>query len=192
MTSKIEICNLALGNIGQSSIQDFDEDSAEAAACRDRYDQALRSCLSAIWWTFSKKVVTLALASSSEADEWTYRYQRPTDCVAGRYIVDPTGRWTRRIRFEIAGQEIWTDQKEAKFAYTRFVDDPSYYTAPFVDALSWRLGADLVMPLSLDRSIRSDSVQLFRQAIAIAGASDANEQDPYDMYERDAAWVEAR
>lgn len=192
MTSKIDICNLALSNIGQATIQDFDEASAEAAACRDRYDHALETCLSAIWWTFAKKTVALALASSDPADEWAYRYQRPADCVSGRYIIDPLGRFTRRVRFELAAREVLTDEPEARFAYTALITNPTQYTTPFVEVLTWRLAMDLVMPLSLDRSIRSDTFQIFQRAMGIAAASDANEQDPYDMYKRDASWIEGR
>lgn len=192
MTSKIEICNLALSNIGQASIQDFDEASAEASACRLRYDQALDATLAGFWWGFAKKVEALALASANAPAEWEYRYQRPSDCIEARYIVDPLGRWTRRVRFEVAGQEIYTDMPEAKLAYTRRVTDPTFYPPLFVDLLARRLGADMVMTLSLDRNIRADEIQLYQRGLAIAAASSANEQDPYDLYARDASWIEGR
>ena len=192
MTSKIEICNLALSNIGQASIQDFDEASAEASACRLRYDQALDATLSAFWWGFAKKTEMLALASATAPAEWDYAYQRPSDCLVMRYIIDPLGRWTRRIRFEAAGQEIYTDQPEARLAYTFRVTDPTFYPSLFVDLLARRLGADMVMTLSLDRNIRADEIRLYQQGLATAAASSANEQDPYDLYDRDASWIEGR
>ena len=95
VTSKVQICNMALQAAGtRSSIASLDEDSTEANACAAQYDAALEAALQAAHWNFARKQLALTLLKDATTsppgpvpEPWLYEYAYPSDCVQARYIV---------------------------------------------------------------------------------------------------------
>jgi len=190
MASIVQICNFGLGQIGQDTINALTEESPSARACSLYYEQARDAVLSEIWWGFATGQQTLALTSTNP-NEWDYAYTLPSDCLFPRYIP-PVVRNGTKIPFEWAGDEIWTDQDTAVLIYTKRVSDPALFHPLFVDALALKIATLVCMPLSVERSLRSDVVQLYRGAIAAARQADTNASDRYDYSNSNAQSIEAR
>ena len=65
ISSKIEICNLALARIEQSSISSYeDEDSMQAQYCRMSYEQSKSALLSQYSWSFAIDSATTQLKNT--------------------------------------------------------------------------------------------------------------------------------
>lgn len=150
MSSKVEIWNMALRAVGVSTtIAEEDERSAEAAACRDVYDEVLTTMLSEFPWPFALRRTTLALVEERPVDEWGYAYRYPPEALAIWRLVSSYRPDTRlsRVPFEVvgddAGQLIYTSQASAVVEYTVLVAEPERYPASFVSALKYRLGAEI-------------------------------------------------
>lgn len=190
MTSETSICNYALGQLGQQTIDDLTEDSPQARACSLFYAQARDAVLCEIWWGFATAEQTLAV-TATDPNEWDYAYTLPSDCLLPRYIP-PVVRNGMKVPFEWAGREIWTDQEDAVLIYTKRVTDPAYFHPLFIDAMALKLAVLVCMPLSVERSLRADALQLYRGSIALARQSDANASDRYDPSQIDAPSIEAR
>lgn len=190
MTSKLDICNLALQNIRQARIASLEEQSTEALEVDLRYDLSRDVTLQGAWWGFAKQVDSLALIDETP-DEWLYSYTLPNECVAPRYIV-PLEKGGKRIRFERARGKILTNHPDAKLAYTIRVTDPVQYPPAFIDAFSWRLAADIVLMLTGKRAERQDALQIFAEALAQAKRLDGNEDYHFEYTDHDASWVEDR
>ena len=84
MASQIDICNLALGRIGQqanvSSITPSDG-SAAADFCASWYPIARDAMLEMHAWGFSTKRVNLAVLDGQAPDGWQFAYAFPTDAI---------------------------------------------------------------------------------------------------------------
>lgn len=60
-TTSVEICNLALGHLGEAPIAAINDDNTRARACNKHYDTALEATLRSHRWNFaqSRRVVTI-------------------------------------------------------------------------------------------------------------------------------------
>lgn len=95
MSSRIQICNLALSLMGtRSSIANVSEDSAEADAMALHYDTSLDSVLAAAHWNFARKQANLAVLKDGTTTPpqdvpvpWLYEYGYPSECVNMRYVM---------------------------------------------------------------------------------------------------------
>lgn len=188
MPSVIEICNLALSNIGNSrSINNLNEQSKEAGACDLHYESCRDSVLADFDWNFATKRVALADTANPPPD-WQYAYQYPTDCLRITEIMVPGHRYptaAMRIQYEVGadyagtGKLIYTDQPSAWLKYVSRVADVNMFDAIFVEALAWRLAAAINMQLTGDASLGNNALSMYARVILSAGTHSMNEsQEP--------------
>lgn len=188
MTSVTEICNLALGHLGQAHIDHIDEASTEARECKRFYAAARDATLRGHDWDFARARAQLAALTETVAD-WLFVYQLPADCLAPRWLVQ-SDRAARPIRFRVEGSRLLTDQAGATLAYTSRVTDTLLFDAAFIEALSYKLAAHISLPLTEDLRRRQAMEQLFSNALMAAKADDANQDQDVQTYVPD--WIEAR
>lgn len=200
MTSKVEICNLALGNIRAASINAIDESSVEAQVCKARYDLALKFMLRDFPWRFSHKVQALALESMTP-NEWDYAYTYPTDCLRAKYILPTNQHMSTRtayyhldlphvkeqigpVQFEVGFNDtssrkvILTDQDEAYLAYTAYQTDTTNFDPLFIEALGWYLASLIAVPIvgiERGKDLRDNALQAYGMTLPYAQEADANE-----------------
>lgn len=175
--STVSICNMALTHLGASSIARLDEGSKESLTCGIYFEQARDATLRDHPWNFATLRRALADTGSSVAP-WAYGYAYPVNCLFAREIVNPAGR--APIPFEVAGdgmggRVIHTDQPQAVLRYTARITDLSAGDPLFIEALSWKLAAELAIPLTNNRSLRDMAESQYRALLSLARANDANE-----------------
>ena len=149
MSSKTEICNMAISHLGiGKEIANVDtEQSSEAQACRRFYNTARRTTLGDLYWSFATKFATLNLIASSPNEEWDYSYRYPVDCLDFRRILSGMRSDTSESRIiyklgqDTAGRLVYSDKENAECEYTADVEDPSLYSEEFILALSFRLAS---------------------------------------------------
>lgn len=193
MTSKVDICNLAISHLGVGkSIATFDtERSEEASACRTFWDQALKQTLRDFHWPFSRRTVTLALVEEDPTTEWAYAYRYPSTCIEARKLLSGTRNETRqtRIAYQIAadteGRLIYTDLEDAVLEYSALVTDTSLFPDDFAMALSCRLAVYIAPRLCGpdNQKQREYASQLYVAEISQAKANARNEEQPEEMPE---------
>lgn len=95
MTTDIEICNMALSEIGtQSTIATLAENSNEAIQCNVWYNTLRKRLLRAAQWGFARQQVVLTLLGDLIPDNtsvypYLFKYAYPTDALKIRYILQP-------------------------------------------------------------------------------------------------------
>lgn len=192
------IANAALEQIGaKSGIQNLNENSVEAKACKFWYEFCRVHVLEAYNWGFARKRLALA-ASSDDPPEgvWSYRYQYPVDCLRAREIENPLGPTADAIPFTIeetsdgSAKSILTNAEEAKLVYTRDVQQTSLFPAHFIDTLAAQLASRIALKLTGKRTIRDDMQKLYAGLLTVAPAHDANEA--VEDKPREAEWIRAR
>lgn len=93
MTTDIDICNMALSEIGtQSTIASFAEQSNEAIQCALWYDTMRKRLLRAAQWGFARTQVTLTQVADAIPDNtapfpYLFSYAYPDDALKIRYIL---------------------------------------------------------------------------------------------------------
>jgi len=203
MTSTVEICNMALGNIRAGSINDLSEASLPAEQCSLKYPILRDRMLNDGSWGFSRKIAVLATLTT-EVFNWAFSYQYPTDCMKINRIIPsfeelttdasgvvsqlrdseliPIKELRAQVPYEVFNfsdnRVIGSDHKELRIDYVAKVTDPNLFTPDFILALSHLLAAELAIPIvgaEVGRQLRSDSMTLYQNYLAAAIASDMNE-----------------
>ncbi|WP_339053862.1 hypothetical protein [Arsenophonus endosymbiont of Crataerina pallida] len=190
MASEIEICNLALSRVGNSRfINSFREKSKEAEQCSLHYPHCRDTVLTDFPWNFALKRIALA-DSGNSPPEWRYAYSYPNDCMKAIAIIRPGEKYSRpdqAINFQVGSDEagtsklIYCDQPKAWLHYVAKVTDVNMFDAIFIDALAWRLSAELARSLASNANIGNESFQLYQLAIENAAAHSLSESsEPID------------
>ena len=176
MASEVDICNLALGHIGDSATVSSinpPEGSAQAEHCSRFYPIARDSLLEMHNWGFATKRTNLALLTSNFS-EWKYCYAIPTDAVNLLAVLSSaaTDDYSVPLQYSASvmgvpiamggvyepqpytaealddGTEvIYTNQDAAMLRYTSLISDTSKFRPLFVESLSWLLASYLAGPV---------------------------------------------
>jgi hypothetical protein len=202
-TVEADICNVALYRIGQKEmIASLDEASVQASACKVLYPNARDVVLASFLWAFAEKYATLALLVPTRTG-WSYEYQLPSDCIAPRYIstgVRPGALTStvdsiclpasagagQKIAFAIGasddgtGRILLTDQAQAELVYTARITTVIAFPPLFIEALAYRLAADLALGLPVKPGVADQMERAFQMALARAGAAEfrGQQNDP--------------
>ena len=176
MATEVDICNLALANLGDdATIATLSppEGSAQAEKAARFYPIARNSLLAMHTWGFASKRGSLALTTNT-LDQWDYAYAAPADMMSAVAIISPTaqndyatrmsagdtpggitsnyaptivaGQYTPQ-QFAIEGSYIYTNQENAMLRYQAYITDPSLFPPLFVNTLSWHLASMLAGPI---------------------------------------------
>jgi len=194
MASEVEICNLALSHIGKYHINSLADAQKESIECRLLYPRARDSVLRDHPWNFARKQLTLGELTETYVN-WDYAYQYPVDCLLALEIYNPSGS-DDQIPFEIGisadlnSRVILTNHEQAVLIYTAAVTNPNIFDSVFIDAMAYRMAADLALPLRGDPQVQQAMLNLYAGLLGRAQTVNANEQfqDPVD----DCSFITAR
>lgn len=183
MSSKIEICNLALARIGQGIINNLDEFSPQAEQCRLHYASTRDALLREFPWNFSTRNILLAAAADKEVPGWLYIYQHPLKVLWVRklFTVDDTEPEIPH-QYEIVSTDseklICCDLYQAYAKCTMSVENEELFDPSFVEAFSYKLALALAMPLTNSSSRTQEVFSMYQQAIVSAKLAGAVEGGP--------------
>ncbi|MDB4871971.1 MAG: hypothetical protein JWL97_2975 [Gemmatimonadales bacterium] len=199
MTAKVDICNLALSHLANSSeIADLDaEQSKEAQACRRFFDEIRDEVLRDFPWPFAMTQGALALVASNPTIEWGYSYRLPAGCLNFRRILSGVRNDSRKSRIvyrlgqDAAGDLIFTDQPSAQAEWTAQITNTERFRPDFVLALSYLLAFRIGPRVAGDKvKVVADAQQNYYLQISKAKANALNEEQLDDS--PDSEFVSAR
>jgi hypothetical protein len=186
-------------------ISDLDEATTEAQACNALYAAKLDEVLAEAPWRWATARAALAALATVTRSTWAYVYALPTDCVTPRYLVPAgavpaapllttpwhfpsnsyvDGTFTvglgARVPFGTEydatyGALLVSNMDAAELVYTARVTVVPRFPPLFVDALAWKLAAELALALSVKPQVGLAMDQRYQQAVARAAAADANQ-----------------
>lgn len=176
MASEVDICNLALGYLGDAATLasiDPPEGSAQADHCARFYPVARDALLEMHDWGFATKRVALATLTNTSA-QWAYCYAAPTDLVNTIAVIasdaqddnsvamayaNPWGQVASPSQGTYSPQEfvleslgdgtdvIYTNQPGALLRYVARVTDTTKFSPLFVRTLAASLASMLAGPV---------------------------------------------
>lgn len=195
MSSKIDICNMALVEIGAEAIASFNEDSEAARQCKRLYDQTRLVMLDEHKWNFAQRKVYLAsVAVPSGYSQYSYAYSYPADALLVHKIYDRTDA---EAEFEIdmskegtvRTQLIFTDQEAAIAIYTADVEDTALFGPTFVETLKYYLASKLAY--SLGKNFRMQQTMLQMYLLFLNKAKTKNSKENHKP-QKSSPWVTQR
>ncbi len=195
--SQTGIINMALGRIGVKRISAINEDSTPAIAANAVWEYIRDEVLQVKDWVFAKTRVALAQNTTEPISGYDYAYDLPTDFL--RLVRDkkadpavyPTGAYGYSYTYGdlvITGIKysyiietlpigtlcLFTDYDNSSddlfITYIRKVTDPQKYTAAFINALAFRLAAELALQLTEGMTKYQAMMNLYPQALQSAEA----------------------
>ena len=178
-----QICNLALGEVGDSySIMDINETSNQAAVCRLFFEPTRDALLRSHPWSFARSLADLSALSADPVFGWDYQYQLPADFIR---LVEFNGldAWRTEDDFQVAngpegGLVLLTDEDAASIVYIKRVTDANLFDPLFVEALTLRLAMRVCTKLTKDDGIKDRLTREAKETMARARQTDANESRP--------------
>ncbi len=179
MPSLVDICNNALGYIGNSAqIEDFDtDDSTAGELVRLHYPQALDALLRRAIWPFAQRSVALAVVEADPTPLWAYSYRTPADCL--RPVSIPLSATTGApfaVASDVTGGLIYTSISPATLFYTALIEDVNLFPQDFADALAWALAVRIAYPLSKSFDVVGEARKGAALALATALTAAGNAQ----------------
>jgi hypothetical protein len=152
MSTREDICNMALSHLGQSKrIDDLDNDFGKAPdQCRTFFVPTRDELVRDFHWQFATAFVSLAGQIEEPTDEWAYSYTYPADCLRFRRILNTVSRVERnttRVPWRIAriggAKVILTDMDDAVGEYTMQITDVTLLQPDLVSAFALLLAAKI-------------------------------------------------
>lgn len=205
MPSQVEIANMALDVIGaRSTIASLNEGTPEANAINRQYPNALDSVLRAAHWNFARRQVPLTLLQDGTnggkvPTPWLYEYAYPSDCLLMRRIMpsvqvtpvaggtgqpSPVAAMAPPVKFILSTdmdasgnpvQVILTNQPQAVGIYTFRNQNTQMFDPLFVQCLAHYLGARICIPLTGDKVMMKNAMEMAHQFSLDAQAKNGNE-----------------
>lgn len=148
-TSIIEICNNALGAIGELPITSLTDNSKAARSCNQRWPSVRDAVLRAHEWACCCTDASLpASAVAPLSPEWDYAYPLPVDLLR---VVRVSTTEARLIElWEVVGRELLcSDTAPIIVRYVKREVDPQQYDALLSEALTTRLAYELAPSLEI-------------------------------------------
>lgn len=184
-SSTVQICNLALSEIGESTITSLTENSKAARECNLIFDQCLDYLLQIYPWNFAQERKRLAVLSDDPLFEYEYAFQLPTDpyCLQ---VNEMYGDY----EYVVEGRKLLTDQSICRIRYTKRIEDMTELSAVFVEVLTFYLATKLAKKLSSDESLSNNMYSRYERALKFAKMKDAQENSVKEV--PDGTWVKER
>jgi len=186
----VSIVNIALSRLGVTTpiTALTDTTSEQAIQANLIYETVRDSLVSEYPWRFATKhAPLLEVMADLYQTEYSYVYSYPSDCLRIlRVYSEGTEFDDGRHEHEVyltdcmccGGEEqkvIATDLADAHADYIVKVTDPELFTPAFADCLSWRLAAELAIPLARDFSRRDALYETYLRTLEGARSLDMSE-----------------
>lgn len=180
MPSEVDVCNIALAEIGADLIMTIDQNTSGAKACNARLADVRDGVLRAHPWNCAVKRFALPVLGDKPAYQWSFQYRLPTDpfCLRVLDLAEPDARW------QVEGRLILTDvPAPLRGRYIARVTDPNEWDALLVQAVAMRLAAAVAYRVTNSAAQGERCLRLYEEILRQARSVDAQEEPPAEAEE---------
>lgn len=191
MPSEVDLCNDALGQIGQSPITSLSDGSTNANYATTFYPNLRDSLLMNTNWTFNRKRVQLAQLPTPPLYEFAYQYQLPADFLKlVEYLGDAFNPNTANVlqlfdtntdpsfeRYKVEGRTLLTNDSIVFITYSKQITDPNFFSPLLYQCMTSWLAAKLASAINKDSklsmSLLKVAMDLLSEAMSVDGQQDS-------------------
>jgi hypothetical protein len=169
MASDVQICNMALTQLGARTITALtDQNSFEATICNLYFEDTTREVISEGQWTSTTRRASLAKTTNTPAFEYANEFQLPTNPFCLKVFKASIDG----LDYKIEGDKLVTDDSTVSILYAAYVTATGEYNDFLKDTISAKLSYKLAYPLTGDRNKVQDMFRIYQQALATNLAKD--------------------
>lgn len=178
LTSKTDLCNLALAELGARRITSYESDtSVEAKACRLHLDHVIDTLLERHQWNHATKSVSLSKLLTVPNPEWSEAYQLPGDFI--RLIRVSIGNSLNSLQnFALEGRNILTlgEGDTLPIVYVSNDIPVAQWSPLFIDAVVYKLAAKIAGDVTQNPALATDALnKLESLALPVAQTADSRQ-----------------
>lgn len=177
MATKLEIFNMAIGQVGGTRMATLGDTHTESVLLNENYATILDEILAMKDWGFARKVAPVAkTVDPAIADRAVYAI--PSDCVLLRQVgEDQYVDNEDNIDWTIENNLIFIDGGATTMylRYTKRETDTTKFSAPFVTPLILRLAMQICIPISANVKVYDLLTKAWGGFLQDAGSSDGSQ-----------------
>jgi len=164
---KTGIANLALGNLGEASIQNLNDNNARARACSARIEDVIVTILRMHVWNsaLERKLLTNI---GEPIFGWNYIYQLPADYIKV-VEVEPVSKYM------VEKKNILSNEKSLYLLYVATPTDINNLDPLLVEAIAMKLAWEIAETLTSKSGLKQEMMQKY--IISLQEARSANSKD---------------
>lgn len=168
---EVQICNMALGKLGEREIISSldDEESETARTCKLHYEHIRNTLLESHVWNFAMSRAVLSRNAESPEFQFAYSFQLPANCLR---VVE---LYQSGSDYAIESKNLLVDDDTASIIFISKETNPTKFSALFVDAFATRLAAEMADQLTNSQSRRVALLEEFKQKFTEAKRRDSQE-----------------
>jgi len=174
MSSKIDICNMALAHLGMKAITSITAPNPASIACNEFFDPSRDDVFSESRWPFASASEPLVLSTETVLG-WNYAYAYPVKAAAVWDVYNEGSVSDKEEQeFEVIFKPssnlriVCSDLQLAYADYTYILEDTGIYSPKFVMALSYRLAASMSHTLIGSAEVGLKLLDIYGAAISEA------------------------
>ena len=198
MASREEICNEALGLIGEGPIVSIEDTETKAIKCNQFWAATRDACLR-IWpWSFAVRRALLSPNATAPAFGYSYAYRKPANClrlwqVTDDYTyADSPVLESASVEYKLEGRDILTNSEGPLYCkYIEAIEETGYFDSLFCGFFAAALAAKLAMGLTKDPALINSMIQLADMRLLEAKDIDIKEGGTVTI-RRVSSWKSAR
>jgi hypothetical protein len=206
MASKVEICNLAIQNLGGNYITSLTEGSEAAIECNLRFDTARRALLNMHPWNFATRRAALNVDTSAPAFNYLYQFTLPSDflymimtgqeessqanslfntalnpTITNSFVgINQADKY--RIESTSAGLKLLSNSSDVNIIYVADVEDTQLFSGVFTDLLARYLSMLLAYKITGNSKERDTQYTIFQKELTDYQSIDS-QQGVFDKIE---------
>ena len=193
MASETSIINSSLRKLGEVRISSRIDGTPTAEAVNDLFDDIRDELLRSHPWNFATARAQLS-KGATPISGFDNQFLVPADWLRTLEVQNnKNGYGTAIYKMESHATDknvILSDADELYLRYVRRVTDANIMTPDFREAFSYRLAADLALPVANSNTLRQPMEDAFVKAFRQARSVDSIEDFPDSMPE--GSWIRAR
>ena len=171
-----QICNRALGRLGNDSITDLSEGTKGAEYCGRFLPEAIEYVLGQWDFKFARRRQRLPPNVEQPVFGWKYQFNYPMDCIRlvkvyGGSSQMPEG--SECVPYQVENGKILADTDELQIIYIARPDDPNQLPQSVRKAISTHLAYLLATPLTSNEQLIALIASESQAAIELAKREDA-------------------
>jgi hypothetical protein len=178
MITKINICNLALAQLGQSPISSLEQENEKARRLKLFYAPVRDEVLRTHNWAFAGVQEPLALMENQPDSAGRFVYKYPTEALFIRRVFDATRprlNFQEFFRADLHSRVLMVPAEQAQAEYTYRVTDENLFDAAFIKSFSLALACDLAVSITADTQLAAQLLQKYTISLEEARRSNAAE-----------------
>lgn len=169
----VDICNLALLDLGQPAIAAIGENSKAGRAFAVGYEPTLQELLRDHPWNFARKRTVLAPDETPPAFDWDNRFKLPAKCLR---VLEVNNALTK---YKIEGRYLLVNDTAPEIIYIERVDE-SEFDPLFASAVAAVLAARLCIYITDNATASQQLYAIAKDKLDAAKGTNALEVPPDD------------